>query len=167
MTISRDWATPITIGAFLLMAVTGILMFFHLDTGLNKEAHEGLGWGLVAGVGAHVVANWQAFMRHFKRPMAKGLMGLFLALLVGSFFVGKEGGGSPAGLAINTLTHASIKQLAGLRGEAPEAMVQRLQAAGFKVSGIDLTLSAITGQDRELTGKALRTALQPTGQAQP
>lgn len=44
MTISRNWATPLTIGSFLLMAVTGLLMFFHLDTGLNKAAHEWLGW---------------------------------------------------------------------------------------------------------------------------
>lgn len=37
----REWATPLTIGSFLLIAVTGVLMFFHLDSGLNKLAHEG------------------------------------------------------------------------------------------------------------------------------
>ena len=29
MKISREWATPLTIGIFALMAVTGLLMFFH------------------------------------------------------------------------------------------------------------------------------------------
>ena len=42
MKISREWATPLTIGAFGLMSVTGMLMFFHLDTGFNKLAHEWL-----------------------------------------------------------------------------------------------------------------------------
>ena len=63
--ISRDWATPITIGAFAVMSVTGLLMFFHLDIGLNKLAHEWLGWLMVAGVAAHAIANWGAFKRYF------------------------------------------------------------------------------------------------------
>lgn len=43
MSSLRKWATPLTIGSFLLMGVTGILMFFHLDIGLNKLAHEWAG----------------------------------------------------------------------------------------------------------------------------
>ena len=40
MKLQRDWATPLTIGAFGLLAVTGVLMFFHPDSGLNKAVHE-------------------------------------------------------------------------------------------------------------------------------
>jgi hypothetical protein len=29
----RPWITPLVIGTFLLMAVTGSPMFFHLDSG--------------------------------------------------------------------------------------------------------------------------------------
>ncbi|EWS63204.1 hypothetical protein Y695_03563 [Hydrogenophaga sp. T4] len=36
----RPWITPLVMGSFALSAVTGVLMFFHLDTGLNKAAHE-------------------------------------------------------------------------------------------------------------------------------
>lgn len=57
MTVSREWATPLTMGAFGLLAVTGVLMFFHLDTGLNKQAHEWLGWVLLIGVSLHLAAN--------------------------------------------------------------------------------------------------------------
>jgi len=159
MTISRTWATPLTIGAFLLMAVTGILMFFHLDTGLNKEAHEWLGWAMVVGVLAHVIANWTAFVRHFSGGLGKAIVGVFAALLAGSFFIGGEEGGSPAGLAIQTLNGASVAQLAALRGEAPQAMIDRLKAAGFVVTSADQTLNAVTGGDREQVGKALRAAL--------
>ena len=34
MKLSREWATPLTIGAFALMAATGTAMFFHLNNGL-------------------------------------------------------------------------------------------------------------------------------------
>ena len=44
----RESATPLTIGSFLLIAITGVLMFFHLDSGLNKLAHEWLGWAMIA-----------------------------------------------------------------------------------------------------------------------
>lgn len=61
MKVSREWATPLTIGIFTLMAVTGILMFFHLDKGLNKTAHEWLGWLLVAGADSKVKCNTLGF----------------------------------------------------------------------------------------------------------
>lgn len=35
MTIQRSWVTPITAGSFLLVGVTGILIFFHIDSGAN------------------------------------------------------------------------------------------------------------------------------------
>ena len=50
MKLQRDWITPITMGAFGLLAVTGALMFFHLDRGLNETAHEWLSWVLLGGV---------------------------------------------------------------------------------------------------------------------
>ena len=159
MLISRTWATPLTIGAFLLMAVTGILMFFHLDTGLNKEAHEWLGWAMVLGVAAHVIANWSAFARHFSQPLAKVLVGLFAAVLIGSFFIQPEEGGSPAGVAINALTSAPIARVAALQGEAPDAVVGRLKAAGFVVGSADQTIASLTGGDRGRNAKALHAAL--------
>lgn len=39
MAVQREWATPVAAGAFLLSAVTGVLIFFHIDSGLNKFVH--------------------------------------------------------------------------------------------------------------------------------
>lgn len=159
--ISRNWATPLTIGAFLLMAVTGILMFFHQDVGLNKEAHEWLGWAMVVGVLAHVVANWSGFARHFQRNSAKAIVGLFALLLAGSFFLGGDEGVNPARLALQTLTQAPIGQVAALRGESPIALVTRLQAAGFSVSGPEQSIAQVAGKEREQLARALSAALPP------
>jgi hypothetical protein len=45
----RKWITPLVIDSFLLSAVTGVLMFFHLDVAWNKMAHTGkrcrIWWG--------------------------------------------------------------------------------------------------------------------------
>ncbi|NBW51152.1 MAG: DUF4405 domain-containing protein, partial [Betaproteobacteria bacterium] len=51
----RPWITPAVIGSFTLLSVTGILMFFHLDSGLNKLAHEWLSWIFVIVVVLHIL----------------------------------------------------------------------------------------------------------------
>mgnify|MGYP006339522549 CR=1 FL=1 len=53
MKLQRDWITPITMGAFGLLAATGVLMFFHIDSGLNEAVHEWLSWVLLGGVALH------------------------------------------------------------------------------------------------------------------
>jgi hypothetical protein len=50
MAIQRERVTPIAAGAFLLSAITGVLIFFHVDSGLSKLAHEWLSWALLGGV---------------------------------------------------------------------------------------------------------------------
>jgi hypothetical protein len=64
--VSRSRATPLTIGVFLLMAVTGGLMFFRADIGLNRAAHVWLGWLLEAAAAAHALANGQAVLRYVR-----------------------------------------------------------------------------------------------------
>ena len=70
--------------------VTGVLMFFHLDSGLNKLAHEWLSWAMVVGVALHVLLNLPAFKRYLGQKLALGVMGVFALVLALSFF-------SPAG----------------------------------------------------------------------
>lgn len=144
----RSWATPVTIGAFVLIAVTGVLMFFHLNTGLNKTAHEWLGWFLVIGVLAHVVLNWRPFQSYFKRGMALGIMGVFAAVLVGSFVTL---GSSPAELPIRQMmdgmTTAPLSAVAEVAGQDPEAVVASLTASDYPNATADQSISALTGGD--------------------
>lgn len=90
----RPWITPVVIGAFLLSAVTSMLMFFHLDSGLNKTAHEWLNWAMVIGVSLHVLMNMPAFKRYFKQTPGRLIMGAFALVLVLSF-IPAGGSGEP------------------------------------------------------------------------
>ena len=93
----RPWITPLVIGAFLISAVTGVLMFFHLDSGLNKAVHEWLSWAMVVGVGLHVLLNATAFKRYFTQTTGRGVMGGMALVLVLSFI--PVGGRSDPGFA--------------------------------------------------------------------
>jgi len=53
----RTWATPLTIVAFLLMAVTGVLMFLDVEFRLVTIAHQWLSWLFLIGAVSHIIAN--------------------------------------------------------------------------------------------------------------
>lgn len=125
----RSWATPLTVAAFLLISVTGILLFFHLETGLSKAAHEWLGWFLVVGVAAHLWLNWRAFTTYFKRPAAMAIMGAGGLALVASLLVpAGEGGAVPVRQVLGSLTKAPIATLAVLAGKDEASLLASLTA---------------------------------------
>jgi hypothetical protein len=161
MKISRDWATPLTIGSFGLMAVTGTLMFFHLQSGLNKTAHEWLSWLMMAGVAAHASANWLGFKRYFlSSAQGRGILAASVLVIAGSFVSlpgGREGGGSsPQQLAIKALTQSPLAQVAPLTGRSVDTLIADLAAAGIVVRSGEQSLAQAVGSDKERTGTALR-----------
>ena len=159
-TIRRDWATPLTIGIFALMAVTGVLMFFHLDNALQKTVHEWAGWAMVAFVALHAGANWLGFKRYFKIGQ-RGLVmiGAFVLATAASFFIAlpqSEDAPSPPAMAISALTRAPIAQVAPLFGKTAEQARADLAAAGLTLADDQATLAAAAGGDRGKIGAGLR-----------
>jgi hypothetical protein len=154
----RTFATPLAIGAFLLSAVTGVVMFFEVATQGNKVLHEWFGWALVLGVALHVTTNFRPFTAYFSRarPLSLAIIGVFATMLTFSFFApGKQGKGSPSRAAVQALTRAPLSALSGVTGQTPEAMTAALVKAGFKVAGPEQTLAAIAGDDREDQDRAM------------
>src|SRR5512142_1386864 len=86
----RSWVTPITIGSFLLLGVTGVLMFFEVRGGLIVVAHEWLSPILVVGTCLHIWLNWGAVRANLSRARGIIIVGLFAALLAFSVAPFKE-----------------------------------------------------------------------------
>ena len=157
MSAIRKWATPITIGAFLVSGVTGVLMFFHLESDLNKAAHEWLSWALVGGVALHLAVNYRAFTIYFKRRQAVAVMAA-LAMVLGLSFLPIAGasGGSPVSAVMGGLGRAPVEQVIALTGESAEAGLARLSAAGFEARQ-GQTIADLAGGDRSRQGAILST----------
>lgn len=157
----RSWATPLTIGAFLLISVTGVLMFFHLNTTLGKVAHEWLGWFLLIGVGAHLLLNWRALTTYFKRPAANAIMGAFVVVLLASFVpLSGTSGELPVREIIGRLNEAPIATLAVLAGKDAAAVLQTVQAT-YPDAAAHQTVTDLAGDDMA-AGSALLTAIFAT-----
>lgn len=147
MRIQREWVTPIAAGAFLLSAVTGVLLFFHMDSGLNKVAHEWLSWVLLGGVALHVVVNFSGLKRHLGTLRGKILIGVF-ALILGLSFVGPgEKSEPPFMRPVQALSAAPLTTLAAVARLSPAELQARLSKAGLHPMNDQQSLSDLTGPD--------------------
>lgn len=160
MTLSRDWATPLTIGAFAIMGVTGLLMFFELETGLNKPVHEWAGLVMVAAVVLHVAVNWRAFTRYLTESRSgRGIIAVGVLALAASFISppgGRERGAPPPVLAMKAITAAPLTTIAPLTGRTPADLATALAAEGIVLTSPDASIASIIGDNRDLERKAMR-----------
>ncbi len=147
MKLQRDWVTPITMGAFGLLAVTGVLMFFHLDSGLNETAHQWLSWVLIAGVAMHAAVNWVGLRRHLAGWRARAALGVFAVLLAASFLPLGGKGEPPFVPPLRALADAPMPVLAQVAQTSPDDLRARLQRAGVTVRSEADTVHALVGDD--------------------
>ena len=67
MKLSRSFITPLITIIFLVVALSGLLMFFHIFDGYTEVVHEILGVIFVVFSVLHVILNWKALKIHFKK----------------------------------------------------------------------------------------------------
>src|SRR5262245_50503996 len=82
----RSWATPLIMGAFLLMVVTGVLRFFGVDRGLTTVVHQWFSWLLVIGAAAHLSLHFRPLKKHLESRGGKVSVACFGAVLVAALF---------------------------------------------------------------------------------
>jgi hypothetical protein len=152
----RPWITPLVIGTFILMAVTGSLMFFHLDSGLNNTAHEWLGWAMVAAVLLHLLMNVNAFKRYFTQTTGRWVMAACAFVLALSFVpLGGSGGGKPPFvLPMQALANAPLSTVAQVAGIPTDALRVKLGSAGVVSQNDTQSIKDLVGPD---LGQQMRT----------
>jgi len=159
MNLRREWITPITAGAFLLSAVTGVLIFFHIDTGLNKFAHEWLSWVLLGSVALHVAVNFIGFQNHLNARRGQMLIGAFALVLLLSFIPAGKKGEPPFIAPIRALSQAPLTTLALVAQVSPEQLHERLAKAGLQPQSDQQSLNDLTGPDPKRQVHVLRMLL--------
>lgn len=159
----RGWATPLVAGSFLLMAATGVAMFFHVETGAMKGLHEWAGWALLAGAGVHLWLNRRALGAYLRRPLAAGIMGLGVVLTAGGMLVPEPQGGPAATVeaVLGAVERAPVAVLAELSGKDVPAVIAALEGAGLAGAGPDSTVDGLAGGDRGQAFAGLAAVFAP------
>lgn len=82
----RTWSTPLTIGSFILMTVTGVLMFFDVVPGYLSFAHEWFSWFFLLGASGHIAVNFRPVTKHLRSNWGRANVAIFAVVLVVSTF---------------------------------------------------------------------------------
>ncbi len=130
----RDYATSFTTLMFLVIGISGLMMYFHFYDKYVKELHEIIGLVFVTVALFHVLANWKAMKNYFSKKVF--LFAVASTIVVSSVFVinslGK--GDNPKkmliGKVLNTPTTISFKLLNG----DYEKAIEKLKAQNIIVS---------------------------------
>jgi hypothetical protein len=65
MKLNRKYITPFIALIFIVVGVTGTLMFFHIFDGYTEVVHEFLGISFVGCAVFHIMINWPGLKTHF------------------------------------------------------------------------------------------------------
>jgi hypothetical protein len=166
----RSWVAPVTTGSFLLVGVTGLLMFLRIRGSLIVVAHEWLSPIFLVGAGLHVWLNWHAVRLHLSRARGLVVVGLFVGLLALSLvpfdaaveMVREHGHGQEAAnsRAAEILLGARIATVAELTKRTPRQLRDRLSRRGIRVDSDDVTLADAARESRVHPVHALDAVLQ-------
>lgn len=85
---NRNYITPFISIVFLIVGISGLLMFFHLLDGYTEVVHEILGVFFVICAIFHIILNWKALKIHFKKKVF--LPALLAALTLSAVLVISE-----------------------------------------------------------------------------
>jgi hypothetical protein len=144
----RAWATPLTIGAFVLMAATGILMFFGWRGGLISEVHEWFSWLFLAGAAAHLLVNYRPLTLHLKSRWGRTILAASAVVLAVAIFPsGHRTNHQLHGLVEHALVAAPLSTVANLANVAPADLESRLKAHGV-VATMQQSVHEVSEQNR-------------------
>lgn len=80
----KSWISPFLGCLFLIIAGSGLLMFFHVHAGALKVLHEWIGLFFVAAGILHVTLNWKKFQSYLteRRAAVSIIAALAICLLL-------------------------------------------------------------------------------------
>ena len=87
---SKTWLSPFVAVAFAVIAVTGVMLFFHIKSGPIMALHEWFGWLFAIAGTVHLLLNLRPLLAYLRRPVALISLGVGLALVALLWFGGAQ-----------------------------------------------------------------------------
>ena len=140
---TRAWSTPLIIAISLVISVTGVMLFFHLNDSMVKGIHEWLGLGFVVVILLHVLNHWKGFKNYFNKKLAVGLMTAVITISA-AFIFNAENTNHPLVKVAKQLEQNSLQSIATLQQKPVEDLEASLINAGIAITGYDQSLQQIT-----------------------
>ncbi|MEW5726208.1 MAG: DUF4405 domain-containing protein [Pseudomonadota bacterium] len=139
----RRHSTALAAALFAVVAVSGVLIFFHIGNSLLMGAHEWLGLAFAAATLLHVVRNGQAFTALVARPRFRWSAAAVAVVAAGLMAASATRGPNPAVELARAAERAPLAQLAGVLGVPAVRLVDGLRRQGIAVDDPAASVAAI------------------------
>lgn len=133
----RVIATSLTAGIFLIIGISGLMLFFHISDGLVKSLHEYLGVAFVVVAILHVIYNWASMKNYFTKKVFLVLSACILIVSGGFVYNANttSSGANPKEALIVSMLNAPLENAIIILGSDLENAQIKLQAAGLAING--------------------------------
>lgn len=114
----RSLATPLTSIVFLVIGISGILMYFHLLDIYTRNIHEIFGLVFVVVSLFHIFLNWKSMRNYLNRNIFK--ISLFIVSIVISGFIYSSSTlkeNDPKEVIINSILNLKIEEVSKILGK--------------------------------------------------
>lgn len=130
----KSLATSLTTFTFLVISITGVLMFFHIFDKYTKQLHEILGLVFVLVALFHVLFNWKSMKNYFNKKSF--ILSFFLVSIVSLAFIfsASKEGENPKRVVFNKIFTSSLHKSLVLFDDYDKA-IKKLENSGLKVQG--------------------------------
>ena len=143
---TRPWSTPVTIGAGIFVAATGLTMFFITERPF-KFAHELGGISFSAAILLHVLSHRRSFTNYFRQRGALGIVVTAWAIGVGLVAASSVlNMGEAEALIVDRIDSAPRAVLAPVVDMDVRQVVDRLGDEGFIVDDPEMSIRQLAQQ---------------------
>lgn len=153
-------ATPLAMALFMVIAVSGTMLFFHVGEDLVKELHEWLGIAFVTAAILHVYRNWSSFKKYFQQRLLWAILTLTivvtLAFVVPAGLLGQRHG---IRFIVDAVTTAPLQQIAPVLGTSYEDMRARFAEQGIVIDNPAISLREIAHHSKRELPEVLTIAV--------
>src|SRR5690606_28169091 len=132
---NRNYVTPFISLLFVVVGISGLLMFFHLFDGYTEVVHEVLGLFFLICAVFHILLNWKALKIHFKKAVF--LPALFGIITISTILVVTERMYPPVDLQMmNRIVEAPLNDAFKALNINYEEATTKLKAKGISVENL-------------------------------
>ena len=130
----KDIATSSTTIVFVIISVTGIMLYFHLFNGYIKSLHEILGLLFVAAAAFHIFVNWKSMKNYFSKKIFLSFLILFTLISASFITQSLEQTANPKKYVLQHVMKAPLQTSFKILNLDEQAALALLQSKGFTVS---------------------------------
>ena len=153
----KSIATSLTSLIFIVVSITGVLMFLHIFDNYTKDLHEVLGIAFVIITLFHLFFNWKSMKNHFDKKIFKYLSIAVFSISV-VFVASSDSSNNGKGFIIDKVVTAPINYSLIVLEKNQDIVLKKLQSMDIEVQQGDSIVDIANNNNLE-TRQVLRIIL--------